>query len=344
MQARPHAIDAHAHLGRWLQPGVDWMASDVAGSCEGPWLSPDPDALVASMDEYGVAATVNLDGRWGHELEANLERFDSRHPGRFLTFCQVDWRRASQGDAFGDELARELERSASAGARGLKVWKTLGLGFRDRRGELLLPDDKRADPVFEAAGNLGLPVLIHTADPAPFFEPLDDDNERAAELRRHPEWSFARPGFPTHEQLIDSFEALVAAHPGTTFIGAHMAGCADDPGRVAAMLARHTNLYVDLAARLSDLARRPAETRRLLRDYAGRILFGTDSLGPGACDYDAHFRFLEDDRPLPDPFGEDGEWITGLALAHEELAPLYGSAARAALGIEEEGDGHGPAA
>jgi predicted TIM-barrel fold metal-dependent hydrolase len=344
MQARPHPrIDAHAHLGRWLQPGVDWMASDVAGSCEGPWLVSDPDALVASMDEQGVAATVNLDGRWGPELEANLERYDCRHPGRFLTFCHVDWRRAGQGDGFGDELAGELERSAAAGARGLKVWKTLGLGFRDRRGELLLPSDERAGPVFETAGDLGLPVLIHTADPAAFFHPLDDDNERAAELRRHPEWSFAGPGFPTHEELIDSFEALVAAHPGTIFIGAHLAGCAEDPGRVAAMLAGHANLYVDIAARLSDLARRPAEARRLLRDHAGRILFGSDSLGPSAHDYEAHFRFLEGGGPVPDPFGENGESITGLALAHEELAALYGGAARAALTLEE-GGGHGPAA
>ena len=175
-------IDAHAHLGRWLAPDDDWVAADLAGRCDGPWLAADVEALIELLDAHEVAACVNLDGRWGSELEANLERYDRAHPDRFLTFCQLDWRRAADGDDFAEALVASLRRSVQAGARGLKVWKTLGLAFRDAAGELLLPDDERAAPVFAVAGELGLPVLIHTADPRAFFRPVDARNERLEDL------------------------------------------------------------------------------------------------------------------------------------------------------------------
>ena len=77
-RARHAAVDAHNHLGRWL-------------SEDGGWIIPDVGELLALMDRCNVRSLVNLDGRWGDELEANLDRFDRRHPGRFATFCHPDW-------------------------------------------------------------------------------------------------------------------------------------------------------------------------------------------------------------------------------------------------------------
>ena len=337
-------IDAHAHLGRWLAPDDDWVAADLAGRCEGPWLAADVEALIELLDAHEVAACVNLDGRWGSELEANLERYDRAHPDRFLTFCQLDWRRAAEGDDFAEALVASLRRSVQAGARGLKVWKTLGLAFRDAAGELLLPDDDRAAPVFAAAGELGLPVLIHTADPRAFFRPVDARNERLEELLRHPEWSFARPGFPTHAGLMESFEALVAAHPQTTFIGAHLAGNVEDLGWVSRMLAAYPNLYVDLAARLGDLGRQPRAARRLLCQHPDRVLFGTDDLPPNRAGLCGWFRFLEsadecypytDEVPPP-----SGRWtVSALELPDEILRAIYADNARRVLRLVERRNG-----
>ena len=47
-----------------------------------------------------------------------------------------------------------------------------------------------------SAGELGLPIVIHVADPVAFFEPVDARNERLEELLAHPEWSFADPTVP----------------------------------------------------------------------------------------------------------------------------------------------------
>jgi hypothetical protein len=123
------AVDVHNHLGRWLTGGRAWLAPDVP-------------ALVARMDELNLAAVVNLDGTVG-DLEANLDRYDRAHPGRFATFAHVEWRRVAEGPAGVATLVRQVRDAARAGAAGLKVWKDLGLLVRDEHGVLVLPDDPR---------------------------------------------------------------------------------------------------------------------------------------------------------------------------------------------------------
>ncbi|MGV9383786.1 amidohydrolase family protein [Nonomuraea sp. NPDC003707] len=322
-RAATPAVDAHTHLGRWLT--------------EGRWAAPDVPALIGLMDSVGLSAMVNLDGRWGAELEANLDRYDRRHPGRFATYCHVDWT-ALTGPAPGEQLAASLARSVSAGARGLKVWKDLGLSVRDGDGALVLPDDRRLAPLWEQAAELSVPVAIHVADPVAFFEPVDEHNERLEELLAHPDWSFAAPCHPRFPRLMAALEALVAAHPRTIFIGLH-AGCnAEDLAWVSRMLDSHPNFHIDIAARISELGRQPRRTRALVLRHPGRILFGTDQVIQRRATYEIYFRFLETAHEYfpysvlePPP---QGRWcISALDLPAEILAGVYSGNARRLLGI-----------
>jgi predicted TIM-barrel fold metal-dependent hydrolase len=321
-QPATRAVDAHNHLGRWL---TEWVRSG------GGWMVEDVGALLALMDALDLEAIVNLDGRWGAELEANLDRYDRAHPGRFLTFCHVDW-----GDLGG--LVAGLEASARAGARGLKVWKDLGLGVRDGDGALLLPDDPRIAPVWDAAGELRLPVLIHVADPVAFFRAADASNELLDLLIAHPEWAFSDPRFPSYDRLLESLENVLAAHRGTRFIGAHVASCSEDLGRVGRMLTDHPNLFVDISARIDELGRQPRAARRLLEAHPSRVLFGTDAFPPSEEVYATYFRVLES---ADEHFGYGdgrppgyGRWaLYGMELPEETLRALYRDNARAVLGI-----------
>jgi len=317
------AVDAHNHLGRWLTG--DWCVGDVG-------------ALLALLDEVGVEAIVNLDGRWGEELDANLDRYDRAHPGRFATFCHVDFGLARER-GFEPKLVASLRESHARGARGLKVWKDLGLGFRDPAGQLLMPDDPRLGPLFHEAGELGLPVLIHTADPVAFFDPVDERNERLEELGVHPEWSFHAPGFPSFDELMCSLESLVAAHPGTTFLTAH-AGChAEDLAHVDRMLTAYPNLHTDFSARIAELGRQPRAAAALFARHPDRILFGTDCYPPHAATYRRYFRFLETaDEHFPYGEGEvpaQGRWaISALALDDAVLRAVYRDNPRRVLNLE----------
>jgi predicted TIM-barrel fold metal-dependent hydrolase len=317
-RARFPAIDAHNHLGKWLS---EWVGRP------GDWTVPDVGALLGLMDRLNLGGIVNLDGRWGRELRENVERYDEAHPGRFATFCHLDWRETSER-GFGERLAASLRESAGAGAKGVKVWKDLGLHVRDDRGELIMPGDERLAPVWSAAAELGLPIFIHTADPVAFFDPIDERNERLEQLMAHPEWSFADPGFPRFERLMESLESLVAAHPDTVFVGVHVAGYSENLSWVDRMLKAYPNLSVDIAARVAELGRQPRATRNLILAHPDRVLFGIDEFPPEAANYAIYFRFLETaDEHFPHST-EDvplmGRWgISGLDLPDEVLRSVY---------------------
>lgn len=317
--AGSRAIDAHSHLGRWL--------SAWAGR-EGEWLVPDVGSWLGQMANYNVHGFVNLDGRWGEELRANLAQFDEAYPQHIATFCHIDWSLLEHPRA-DQALAASLVDSVTAGAAGVKVWKDLGLHVRDGAGQLVLPDDERLHGVWQTAGELAIPIWWHIADPLAFFDPIDEHNEFLELLSARPDWSFAGPEFPTFERLMDALEEVVAANPRTTFVAVH-AGCnAEDLGWVSRMLDTYPNLHIDIAARLSQLGRQPRATRELVLRHPDRVLFGCDEIPHTGASYPRHFRFLEtedehfrhsdDDPPLM------GRWaISGIGLPPDVLRRVYG--------------------
>jgi len=321
LPARPPApiVDAHNHLGRWLT---------------GSWAATDVGALVAEMDACGVEAVVNLDGMWGEELEANLERYDRAHPGRFATFAQ--WDRALFATGAWDELGAQTHASFAAGARGLKVWKDLGLHLRDPSGELVFPDDPRLDPVWDAVAEAGAPVTIHTADPIAFFAPLDERNERLEELALHPDWWFGDRGrFPSFDRLMAALESLIARRADVTWIGAHVLCAAEDLAWVGRLLDTYPNVVADTGARLAELGRVPRAAAQLIARRPDRFLFGTDDPPTSAAVVGVYRRAFETaDEAFPydaDPEEppSQGRWpIGGLDLPRDVLARVYGGNAR----------------
>jgi predicted TIM-barrel fold metal-dependent hydrolase len=319
------SIDAHGHLGRWLTRGR-WAIEDVTD-------------LLSVMDACNIAAIVNLDGRWGDELTANLERYDCAYPGRFFTFCHVDWSVLQNSATCEKALVHGLEQSVRAGASGLKVWKDLGLSVRDTGNKFVLPDDARLDALWDAAGRLGIPVAIHTADPLAFFDPVNNHNERLEQLLAHPEWSYYSPIYPKFEQLITSLENVVAAHPLTTFIGLHVGCYAENLEWVSRMLERYDNFYIDIAARIAELGRQPRATRELVLRHPHRVIFGTDRIPPDKETYKIYFRFLESDDESFDYSRFDpppaGRWaISGINLPVHVLRRVYYGNISQILGLE----------
>jgi predicted TIM-barrel fold metal-dependent hydrolase len=318
-------VDAHNHVGRWLSEDGGWLVDDVP-------------ALLRVLDARHVETLVNLDGRLGEDLEANLDRYDRSHPGRFVTFAHLDWT-ALHADDPTRALLAQVDDAVRLGARGVKVWKDLGLVRRDATGALVLPDDPRLQPVFERMGAVGLPVLVHTADPVAFFEPLDARNERVDELGEHPDWWFGGPGMPAFGRLMDALETLVASAPGTTFVGAHVGCYAEDLAWVDRMLTAHLNFHVDTGGRFAELGRTPRAFRRLVERHPTRVLFGTDAYPPDDAAYTTAFRFLQtEDEAFDYAPGCDvppqGRWqISGAGLPVELLAGLYAGNARRVLNL-----------
>jgi predicted TIM-barrel fold metal-dependent hydrolase len=302
-------VDAHNHLGGGkarLTPAV------VA-------------RYLREMDAAGIRTVVNLDGGWGERLTETLAALDEAHPGRFLTFALVNFEGIDDAD-WSQRETRRLEEGFKAGAKGLKFHKLFGLIHRYKNGKLVRVDDPKLDPIWEACAKHGRPVVIHVADPAAFFTPLDRFNERWHELNANPGWLFYGDRFPKRQELLDQLHRVIARHPRTTFINTHFGNNAEDLAAVADKLDRYPNMYVDLAARISELGRQPYSARRFFLKYQDRILFSTDTT-PRADAYRMYYRFLETDDEYFDCSAghhRQGFWnIYGIFLPEPVLHKVY---------------------
>lgn len=324
LRPRFPAIDAHNHLAEPF--GGGWDKRPVA-------------ELLDLLDAADVRLYVDLDGGWGEEiLHRHLDYFKAAAPERFRIFGGVDWSQwPAQGNRFGEWVAARLRAQAAHGAGGLKIWKPFGLHVRDEQRARVAVDDARLDPLWQAAGELRLPVLVHVADPVAFFDPLDGSNERWDELGAHPDWHFPSPPYPPFLQIVAEFARLVERHPATTFVGAHVACYAENLAWVGALLDRCPNLYVDFSARIGELGRVPYSARRFFLRHADRILFGTDA-GPDLAAYRRYYRFLETDDEYFSYDGRvvssQGRWcIYGLHLPDDVLRRVYFANAQRLFGL-----------
>ena len=325
-RAKFPVINVHTHLGLRVKrvPNVDLKIARALGRSEMSLSSTrirrrySIDEVIKIMDACNVEKIVDLDGVPPIKEYMRIYRdFQDRIIVFYiLSFEDID------DPKYGEKRAAELEEAVSQGARGLKVFKELGLRIRDRSGKLVPVDDPRFDPVWEKAGELGVPVLIHTSDPAAFFLPVDRFNPRYVTLRyKRPDWSFYGPEFPSKMELLKQRNNVIERHPKTIFIGAHHGNYPENLGYISSLLDKYENFYVEFSARLSPLGLQPYTARRHFIKYKDRILFGTDGC-PDISQYRTYFRFLETDDEYFDghPWGER---IYGLYLPDDVLKKIY---------------------
>lgn len=238
------------------------------------------DLAVRVMDQVGVSYSITLEWHdgFGSTLQEHMKLFN-QYPGRFVVFGNVDFRRINE-KYFVCEAAQQMEQDVEYGMRGLKIYKALGLEYRHPDGTFWRINDERLDPIWEKAGELGIPVLLHTADPSGFWQPMNDLNFwNGVVYGEYAWWSYYRQDYPAKETLLGGRNEMIQRHPDTIFICPHVGSRADCLDSAADDLDALPNLYYDIAARMPLLGmsdRRAEHSRRFLIDYADRILFGTD--------------------------------------------------------------------
>ena len=284
----------------------------------------EPREVLRVMDDCGVERVVNITMHTGATALEMIHKFHSIAPERFATYGWMDWSDV-HSTGFFERSADRLENLVEHGACGFKIWKDLGTKVRDRDGTLLRVDDERLDPLYEKAADLRVPIMYHIADPDAFFLPIDASNERYEELAAHPEWSYYGSHYGKLE-LLAQRDRVIARHPKTTFVGAHVAEHPEDLAYVTALLEKNPNLYVDIGARCAELGRQPYTAREFFLKFPDRILFGTDLI-PEVDMYRLHYRFLEtrdEYFAYPSHASRQGRWnIYGLFLPDDVLSKVY---------------------
>ncbi|MEO8478008.1 MAG: amidohydrolase family protein [Gemmatimonadota bacterium] len=280
--------------------------------------------VLAAMDSLNIGVMVQANGTSGERLTGQIAAVKAAGlSDRFVFFTTLDLGVVKQGD--GVKLAEQLKRDVAAGAVGIgELNKGFGLSARGADGARLHLDDPELDIVWETAADLGVPVFIHTADPAAFFEPLDFTNERWLEMALFPSRRFNdRSRFPTFDTLMAERERMIAKHPRTTWILAHMGWYADDLAKLGRLFDKYPNVNAEVGAILYDLGRQPRTAHDFFVMYQDRILFGKDSFQPS--EYPYYWRVFETADEYFDYYRDyHAFWkLYGLDLPDVVLKKLY---------------------
>ncbi len=307
-------IDVHNH--QWDMPG-----QNIPG-------------LVKQMDGLNMQVMVNLSGRGYRELNGqfdvnspdylvrSLENIKQTDARRVVLFTNISFAGFGQPGWINKAL-KELADDVAAGAKGLKIYKDLGLEFKDNEGKIVRVDDPRLDPIWEKCGTLKIPVLIHTADPKPFWQPMDENNERWLELATHPDRKRNNANPAPWDTLIEEQHRMFMRHPNTTFIAAHFGWYANDLATLSHLLDAMPNVVVEFGAVIAELGRQPRAAKAFFTKYQNRILFGKDSWVPE--EYSTYFRVLEtEDEYFPYHKKYHAFWrMYGMGLPDDILKKIY---------------------
>ena len=278
--------------------------------------------LLSEMDKLNMRVMVNLSGRSGDQLASALKHASEASPNRLILFTNISFTGIGE-PGWAPMATKLLETDVKAGAKGLKIFKNLGFSTKDNNGMVVPVDDARLDPVWKKCGELGIPVLIHTADPKQFWDEPNAQNERWLELLTQPGRNrSAKDGF-SWEALMQQQQNIVKKNPETTFIIAHFGWYANDLDQLGKLLDTYPNMNVEFGAIIAELGRQPRRAKQFFERYQDRILFGKDSWVPS--EYSTYFRVLEtEDEYFPYHKKYHAYWkMYGIGLSDDVLKKVY---------------------
>ncbi len=280
------------------------------------------DQLVKEMDAMNMGIMVNLSGRGGRTLSAMTENIAKQYPNRFAVFTNINLRSIDEPD-WTEETVKQIEYDVANGAKGLKIYKSQGMHNTDLAGNRIKINDPRIDAIWAKCGELGIPVIIHSADPRQFWQPLDSLNERWLELKLRPGRKREADNPASWETIIGEQHDIFKRHPNTTFINAHLGWFGNDLATLDKLMEEMPNMYVGIGAVIAELGRQPRMATWFFEKNQDRVLFGKDAYNPD--EFPTYFRVLESaDEYFPYYKRYHAFWkMYGLDLPDHILKKLY---------------------
>jgi len=312
-------VDVHSH--QWKMPVMDFTN------------------LVAEMDSLNMGYMINLSGSGFATFAGNQDLMDlslteslenikkQGVSNRFGVFVNVDFNKIDDAD-FGTNNVEIIKDAVKQGVIGLKVYKNLGLNLKDNSGSRVKVDDERLNPIWQICGELNIPVLIHSGEPSPFFDPIDKHNERWLHARQKPASFRPASEYPSFDVVMQEQYNMFKNNPNTTFINAHLGWYGNDLDKMSAQLDELSNVYTEIGAVIAELGRQPIRARRFFVEHQDRVLFGKDTYKKS--EFNVYFRILETSDEYFDYYRKrHAHWkMYGLNLPDSILKKLYYKNAR----------------
>ncbi len=200
------------------------------------------------------------------------------------TFCMDSW----DDPAWTDNTMLWLKQSIADGAIAVKVWKNIGMEYRNTDSALVMIDDPQFDPVFKYLAENKIPLVGHLGEPKNCWLPLNEMTAKndSGYFSRNPQYHmYKHPEFPSYEEQMTARDRMLDKNPDLIFIGCHLASLEWSVDVLSEWLDKYPNAAVDLAARMGQLFFQTRDDHEKVRNffikYQDRLLYGTDIIDRG---------------------------------------------------------------
>jgi predicted TIM-barrel fold metal-dependent hydrolase len=272
-------IDAHYHL-----------YTNETGSLE-----------LAKKNNFRLIGINTYSGDCEHVADVHQwsKNANADYPGTFeftATFCLDGW----DGPGWRENSVEWIKQCIDDGAVAVKVWKNIGMEFRDKDSILIMIDDPGFDGIFRYLAKEGIPLTAHLGEPKNCWLPAEEMTTKndSSYFTNNPQYHmYLHPEFPSYEEQMAARDRMLQKNPDISFIGCHLASLEWSVDELGGFLDRFPNASVDMAARMGQLFFQTAENRDMVRDffikYQDRILYGTDMIDRGGNSESFGQRVLE---------------------------------------------------
>jgi hypothetical protein len=298
----------------------------------------DPSLMAFMADHNFSALTIctgsdsreDIDEQWGYGMA--MKRKYPEHVAVATTFSMEHFETAN----WESEVMNQLRRDFHAGAIAVKVWKDIGMTFRDSLGNFIMIDDPRFDPIMNLMAMERKTLVAHIAEPRNCWLPLDEmsvNNDRRY-FKSNPQYHmYLHPEYPSHEQLMAARDHLLEKNPTLRVVGAHLGSLEWDVKILGERLDRFPNFAVDMAARICHFQVQDRDkVRAFFIQYQDRLLYGTDAgfdpesaMAEKLAELDevwkSDWRYFTTDETLTSP--DVNQPFRGLALPVEVVKKIY---------------------
>lgn len=183
-----------------------------------------------------------------------------------------------------EQTIQQLKTSFDKGALGIKMWKNIGMVYKDSTGKFIIADDPRFDPVIQFVIDQDKTVMAHLGEPKNCWLPLEEmtvNNDRSY-FKENPQYHmYLHPEYPSYEDQINARDHFLSRHPDMRFVGAHLGSLEWSVDELAKRLDKFPNLAVDMASRICHLQYQGQKDREKVRNffikYQDRLIYATDS-------------------------------------------------------------------
>ncbi len=213
------------------------------------------------------------------EIASSLKK---THPDKmdFLGSFTVD---EYGSDSFAEGIIRQIDNSMNAGAKGIKIWKNVGMVLQDEKGKYIMADDPVFDPVFAYLEKNGIPMTAHLGEPRNCWLPYEEITMGGdlSYYKEHPQYHmYQHPEAPTYDEQIIARDHILDKYPQLKLVGAHIGSLEWNLDEIAHRFNKYPELLIDLSARIGHVQLQAIANKDKVRDffikYQDRILYGSD--------------------------------------------------------------------